>query len=85
MQRPLRLQRLPFRGYAAVMAKKRSPREVLAAWCERHGRKVELARALSVNPSSVHRWCVGDSIPTPSLRAPIERVVGIPRAAWGAA
>jgi ribosome-binding protein aMBF1 (putative translation factor) len=64
------------------MAKKKSAREVLASWCERRGRKVELARELSVNTSSVHRWCVGDATPMKVFRPGIERVVGIPRDAW---
>ena len=47
-----------------------------------HGRKVTLARKLSVNVSSVHRWCVGAATPSPMARVGIETVTKIPRTLW---
>jgi DNA-binding transcriptional regulator YdaS (Cro superfamily) len=57
-------------------------RDCLRLWLSRRGRTAELARAIGVTRSTVHRWRVGATLPSASARSCIERTVGIPRALW---
>jgi transcriptional regulator with XRE-family HTH domain len=42
----------------------------------------EMALRLGVSSASVYAWCIGFRRPGPTARELLERVAGIPRAAW---
>lgn len=42
----------------------------------------EIARSIGVNPSSPSYWSSGDRVPMPEQRRALERLYGIPFAAW---
>lgn len=48
----------------------------------RHLSFTEIARSIGVGLSSTSYWASGDRVPTPSARRKIERLCGIPFAAW---
>lgn len=59
-----------------------SAREMLVDWCSKHGRLAELARGLTVDRSTVHRWLKGEARPSPFLLPELERITGINRTSW---
>lgn len=57
-------------------------REMLGEWCRERGRVSDLARSIGIERSTIHRWIMGKSRPSPLALSDLERITGICRDAW---